>query len=388
VVGQFGLPQLAIREAAASISLHPPASAATVVRWFALAATAAASLICLTLLAVIWLLAPPFTAGRMDLVYYAAGLTFLLSLFGVGIGLLRGLGRNLTGQIIDNLARPAAVIAALLLLMFLGHRIGVGDAFLVQLAVVLAATLFIALALPRSRRAIGAPRKAYAPQDWLGVCLSFLSTNTLWVLNANYPLLVAGLFVSATDLGIFRVALSSAVLIALPSSIANIAVGPMVARLHHDRDAAGMKDTISHTTIACFATTGLAFLIILVAGRPLLGLLFGHEYIGAYVPLLILGATQLFVSAFGITGTFFNLTNGERLILRAFVWTVPLGLLVTVPLTAAFGIRGATIGNLCMVVAWHWFVLVRNRGLAAAPLSLFAALRHVRRQSPEAPSRR
>jgi O-antigen/teichoic acid export membrane protein len=203
------------------------------------------------------------------------------------------------------------------------------------------------------------------------------------VLNGNYPLLIAGMFVGAVDLGILRVALSSAVLIALPSSVANIAVGPLVARLHHDRNVTGMADTISHTTIACFAATSAAFLIILAAGRPLLSLLFGQDFVGAYIPLLTLGAAQVIVSAFGITGTYLNLTGGERLVLRAIVWAVPLGLLTTVPLTALFGINGATIGNLCMVVIWHWYVLVRNRGAAAAPLSLFAAIRHIRFQQAQ-----
>jgi O-antigen/teichoic acid export membrane protein len=215
---------------------------------------------------------------------------------------------------------------------------------------------------------------------------SLFSTSMLLAVNGNYPLLVAGLFVSAPDLGVFRVALASAALVALPTAIANIAVGPLVARLAREGDARALADTISHTTAATFLSTALGFLLLLAFGEPLITLLFGAEYVGAYRPLLILGAAQLIVSAFGIAGTYLNLTGGERLVLRAFILTVPIGLLVAVPLTWAFGIAGAATGNLCMVILWHWYVIVRNRRRIDVPLSLLAAWRHFRLGKPASES--
>jgi O-antigen/teichoic acid export membrane protein len=377
---QFGLAQIAVREGARSMSSHRSAAPTAVIRWISAKVTAisATSSVLLTLL--ILLASPSWAASRSDLIAYAAATIFLLSLFGAGIGLLRGLGRNLLGQIIETLARPVATMIALFLLYRMAGALTVEDALIVQGCVIFAAVAGIGLFLLGQP----APREpapdTYQPTGWVKTCLSFLSTTMLLALNANYPLLVAGLFVAAHDLGILRVALSSAALVALPTAIANIAVGPVVAKLHHDRRGRELADALSQTTIACFVTTLCALLVIGVAGRPLLGFAFGGEYVPAYPPLLILGAAQLVVSAFGITGTYLNMTGKERLVLRAFAITVPIGLLITVPLTAWWGISGATVGNLCMVVMWHWYVLMLNRRQIDAPLSLLAGIRHLLRR--------
>jgi O-antigen/teichoic acid export membrane protein len=376
VGAQFGLAQFAMREGARSISSNPPATPAAVIRWISAKATAISAVSSALLASFILLASPHWAEGKSELIGYAAATIFLLSLFGVGIGLLRGLGRNLLGQTIETLARPLATMVALFLLYRMAGTLTVEDALIVQACVILAAIVSIGLFLLRRPIPRAIAPGAYQPAGWVKTCLSFLSANALAGLNANYPLLVAGAFVSPHDLGAFRVALSSAMLVALPSSIANIAVGPVVARLHHDRHGSELSDTISQTTIACFVTTLLALLLFWVAGRPLISFVFGSQYLAAYAPLLILGIAQLLVSAFGIVGTFLSLTGSETVVLRAAAISVPLGILISIPMTAAFGISGAAMGNLAMVAAWLAYVMVFHRRDIDAPVSIVAAARH------------
>lgn len=376
--GQFGLPSLAIREAAAASSNSPHTHPGAVIRWFLAAGVTIGFLAAAGTGAAIYIWSPPWIAGRGDLLAIATSTAFLLSLVAVMTGLFRGLGQNLQGQTLDALVRPALIAAALFILHRLNQGLAVADALLVQFAANLIVIAYLLNGLWKWRSELwGDP--SYSPDRWLAGAVSLFSTTMLLVINANYPLLIAGLFVGADDLGIFRVALASAALVALPTSIANISMGPVIAKLHRESDYSGLASAIAHTTIATFLSTAGGLLFLLLAGRPLIAFLFGPEYTSAYYPLVILGIAQLVVSAFGTAGTYLNLTGQERLVVNAFAASVPIGLVASVPLTAHFGINGAALGNVVMVIIWHWYVLWLHRRRINVPLSILAAWRHTRR---------
>ena len=93
--------------------------------------------------------------------------------------------------------------------------------------------------------------------------------------------------------------------------------------------------------------------------------------------LLILGLGQLVIAAFGISGSYLNLTSREGVVTRAFLIAVPLGIIASVVLTSEFGISGAAAGTVVMAIAWHLYVFGVRRREIDAPLSLFAAISRV-----------
>lgn len=157
VVAQFGLPQFATREAARSMSTRPQASPTAVIR--RIAELGLAFWIGVpSLIAVIMLLSTPqWTEGRTGIILYAAATIFLLSIFGIGIGLTRGFGHNLFGQLLEMLARPVATAIALFAVYRLAGGLTVASTLAVQAAVLFAAAVALGLLLVRQRGPAASP---------------------------------------------------------------------------------------------------------------------------------------------------------------------------------------------------------------------------------------
>lgn len=297
----------------------------------------------------------------------------VFSLVATMIGLLRGCGENLTGQIIETVARPAAIGLAVLCIYLATADLTVTQVLATQLAIA-GASVLAALFFMRAHFRPGNVRKQkFEQRGWRTVALAFSASAVLIAANGNYPMIVSGFYVSPDDLGILRVALSSAMLLGLPASIANIAVGPVLARLNADGNDGEVRRTVAETTILTFAATLLTLVIFTLFGRPLIGFLFGEQYLGAYWPLLVLGVAQLIVSAFGTAATFLNMVGHERVVIKAFAVAVPIGVVAGIALVRSYGIMGAAFSNIIMVSAWHLYVVLWNRAHSKAPISIVAA---------------
>jgi O-antigen/teichoic acid export membrane protein len=372
VAAKFGLPLLAIREAARpNINFHG------LIKWFAWRSAVLAIAVPL-LIAAGFLLNSGRNGDRAEYVLLAAAFVALSALLSCSVGILRGAGHNLMGQIIELLLWPT-IIVVIVYVLHADGEFTVNEALSGQIAALLASLAFSLVPLglcARRHRSHGSP---FAVPNWIATSATFMANNLLGVLSASYPMIVAGLFVAGSDLGILRVALASSILLSLPTSIANIATVPPVARELAAGDTEALARTLSHTTLACFALTALAWLFFAVFGRLIIELLFGSEYEGAYGPLLVLGIGHLIIAAFGIAGSYLNLTGRERLATKAFIISVPCGILVSLGSTKYVGIMGAAAGTVVMAAVWHLYVFGSRKRKVGAPLSLLAAVAYVRK---------
>ena len=374
VPAQFGLPILALKEAAAAES---PRDGLSILSCFLGRAVATSTVTIGGLIIVILLCAPGELEGRWGAVVAAAGIVVITALLAVATAVLRGLGHNLWGQTLDLLLKPGLTVASVFIMFVMLGTVSAASALAAQLAAVLLCSGLAGFSLlrvmKRNETNSGPPRRN---GPWRQAAFAIMLNAMLGVLNGNYPLITAGLIVSGPDIGVFRVALSSASLLALPAAVANIAAGPLVARHHAQGDGAMLARTLSHTTLASFGATLAGLIVFALFGRTLVVALFGEAYREAYQPLLILGVAQLITAAFGIAGTYLTLTGRETVVLRAFALSVPLGIASSVVLAGYWGIAGAAASTIVMTLAWHLYVFGHRRRIDV-PLSLVAAIRHV-----------
>jgi O-antigen/teichoic acid export membrane protein len=238
--------------------------------------------------------------------------------------------------------------------------------------------LMLSLALVLGPRPEHSPSESFHFPRWTVTSSTYMTNGLLGALNGSYPMIVAGLFISGPELGVLRVALSAAILLDLPATVANITAAPLLARQSAAGDRRGLAHTVSHTTTTCFALTLCGWLVLLLAGKSIIAAVFGTEYVGAHVPLLILGAGQLIIAAFGVSNSYLNLTAREGLVTRAFLLSVPLGIASSIVLVRLLGLNGAAMGPVVMAATWHVYVFGFRRREIDAPMSLVAALTHIR----------
>lgn len=377
---QFGLPILGLREAGAALANAARFDRADLVRWFLLRSGVIAALVASVMAIAVLAARPHWTAGNAHLAILAAVMVFFSSVSAVAVALLRGFGDNLVGQTVDLLVKPALAVGAIFIAYRIFGGLAVEGAISAQIGAMAIVFLAASCLLRGDGRSKNSAGQRYRPRSWLPAAAALMANSLLFVVNGNYPIVVAGLFASSGDLGIFRVALSSVALLGLPFSIANIAAGPVVARQYAEGDEAGLATTLSHTTLASFALTASGLIVIALFGRFFIRVLFGAEYIGAFPPLLLLGVSQLIFSWFGMTATFLSLSERHALVLRAYIVSVPLGILASLCLSAPFGIDGAAMGTIVMAVAWHVFIFGFNANHVRRPLSVAAALRFAIRE--------
>lgn len=380
IPAQFGLPLLATREAATLQASSAGRRQLSV--WFMRRSLGASFLVATVLFIGLSIYRPSWAAGDTTLIWICAALVGGTAFLTLLLALLRGFGANLTGQAIDLIVKPTLMVGWGFVLAFTGE-LGVQTALLGQAAAMAICIGVAGVVLVRSTHGDRGSVDLYRPSEWRKAGAAIMANSLLIALNGNYPLLVAGLYVAGDPIGIFRVALSAVALLSLPSTIANVAAGPRVAGEHARGDTHAITRTLSYVTIGCFGATLAIYSFMILFGKGLFLIVFGHRFVGAYVPFLVLGAAPVIISAFGIAGTYLNLTGHHSVVLRASMIAVPLGLVCTLFLTPVLGINGTAAGTVIMAAAWNAYVVIYKSKLVDAPLSLIAAIKALTGRSAE-----
>jgi len=252
----------------------------------------------------------------------------------------------LKGQSMDIVVRPALTFAIIVALLLAGSRIDAPLALTVYNAVTFAAVAMSALWLWRAIPAAARRGPTGAPFAWLRAALPLGAVDVLRQFDGSYGLVLVGWLSSGVELGIFRVALACAVLAAMPVTIFHILLAPTLSRLHATRETAELQRLLSRT-----ATAMTAIMLPVAAGgwligRPLISLVFGAPYAGAWLPLFLLTLAQLIYAFFGMGPILLAMCDGERDLIRIYAIAVGTAVVAAIPMTMAWGGAGAAAGPL------------------------------------------
>lgn len=343
---QLGLPMLATRELSVSRANGDLGRLRGVLRWFGLAVTGAALLLgALFLLAV--LVAPSATPDFRATSLWAAALVPLMALLVLVSAELRAFDRLVSGQSLEILVRPAAV--TLLLLGWFAWFGGMTPAAAMALSVT-GSALTLVLGLWWLRRQVPAAARRAAPvahpREWARAGAPLAVTDLLRQFDGTYAVLVMGLVATAAETGVFRVAHSSLGVIAIPLSVVHVVLAPTIARLHAQGDRPRLEQLLAASAAAMFVGALAMFVAVVLAGKWLIVTLFGPEYAGAWLALVILTAAQVVNGFFGLTGLMLAMGHAEKQQLRAYGIANLLSVAAAVPLAILWGGAGVAVAAL------------------------------------------
>ncbi len=341
VIG-LGVPPLASREAAIAVSRRDWPQLRGIVRW-SLAVVGGIGCLAWGVAAAGLLSFPGMVPDDLRFgVLVALPLVLVLALISVVAALLRGAGRLVGGQLFDGILLPALFALALASAFLLSDRLNAETALALQLvaAFVTAVAAGAWLAILLRRRATDA-RAVMRGQDWLRGAIPMGLTDVLRVLDAHLSVLILAMMVPVADVGLFRVALSCAVFVALPYSLFGTIAVPIVARLVTEGNSSALQRFASAASLSGSAAILVALLALWFVGEPLIKLVFGGEYAGAWSVLMILGLAHLLTATNGIAAGILTATGNERSVTRAFAASVAAGFAAVLALGWLFGIVGA-----------------------------------------------
>lgn len=335
VPAQLGLPLLATREVSAARVRGRADEVAALAWWFVLTVGVASLLLATALL--VCADALPLAPSLKQALSAAAILLPALAFSALATGLLRGQERVISSQLLDVLVRPLAFLTALLVWSRpLGAPGAIGAQTLAAVGItVIGFTLFY-VRLPRA-----AGRSPPRLRAWSAAALPMTLLEAMRALEGNYGVLMASYAASITDAGLLRVAMACSAVVSVPISLQNIVVGPFLASAHAAGKRHRLARIVAGSTIFMTISVGAATLAVALAGRWMLPLAFGTDFVDAYWPLLVLSCNQLIAAALGPGVMLLTMTGHERVVARAFAASVMAAVATGFVLTPLFGAVGA-----------------------------------------------
>jgi len=211
------------------------------------------------------------------------------------------------------------------------------------------------------------------PSPSLRAALPFMLLGALHLINTRADLLMLGSLSGPAEAGVYAVVARTAELITLPLMAVNTVIAPQVASLYRRGEVDKLQRLLSASArrMLIFALPPAGILI--CAGGPLLGLVFGAEFTRGAFALGLLAAAQLINVGAGSVGMILNMTGYERQSAWGVAVAAALNVVLNFLLIPQFGIEGAAVATGISVMLWNLLLLywVRRRlGLRASALGV------------------
>lgn len=297
----------------------------------------------------------------------------LVSLGALRGAMLRGLRKAVLGQLPEKVVRPVAFLAILVALLLVGVKVDSAvDAMLIQ---VTAATLAFGAGVylfirNRPPGLVGAGSNIKA-SSWLRSSIPFAMTAALRLINGRTDILALGIFQGSEDVGVYRVSVQFAMLVIFGMEVVNIIQAPHIAHLFATGDMQKLQKMVTRTSQVMCVLAIAAVVVILLFGEFIIQTFFGHEFKGAFLPLVILCVGQLVNATMGSVASLLNMTGHERDTMKGVLIGAVVNIVLNVTLTPLWGMAGAAVATAVTLITWNVYMrhLVRLRiGIETSPI--------------------
>ena len=318
--------------------------------------------------------APPGTDYRIPFVVGGFIVPLSAGLMLVGSS-LRGLDRLVQGQSLDIVIRPALMSVILFVVHFSSERMSAeialassSVAYVLALAI---GTVWLLQAAPQGGGRVEGSRGEMA--GWLRAAAPLAGVDLFRQLDGVYGILVVGAVSTAAEAGLFRVAASTAIILAMPCFVLHVTLAPRLARLHASGDIIGLQSTFATSACVMFGSVVAGLMPILFFGQQLITGLFGAEFAGSWPPLLMLIGAYAVSAFFGVGSIYLAMADGQGRLWRCSALTACTCVFTAVPLASWWGASGAAasaiIGHVAgNLLAWHY--VRRSTGLDSSVMAL------------------
>ncbi|HEX5184739.1 MAG TPA: flippase [Allosphingosinicella sp.] len=340
VPGEFGLPKLVMREVAAAAVRKDFPSLLGVIGWanrvsLGLSVLAAVFIACAAVL-----FRHRLEPGLVVALLWGIPVIPLVAVGKIEGAALQGLHNVVLGQAGIYFLRPLFFSACLALLFWLAPKAGPGGAMALNAITAALALILTAYWLKSRLPKPGRRTSVVQGRAWLSATVPMALTDGMRILQAQLGVVMMGVLNSPSEVGLFRIAASTATMIAIPIALITSVTNALLASLHAEGDTVRLQKLNTHSAWAMTIGVLALALPLFLAGRFLLIFFFGGEYGPAATALDILCFGQLISAAFGLNSTLLDMTGHERRTTRAMI----IGLVVNVVALAALAPRWGNVG--------------------------------------------
>lgn len=176
----------------------------------------------------------------------------------------------------------------------------------------------------------------------------FISTISTAIIG-NSDTIIIGIIGNASEVGLYTVAMSIALLTSFFLQITDAAVGPKIAALYEEGKLQDVEKMLQKVTLGLFLLGSIPFLIYLVAGKAILGL-WGNEFSQAYSILIVLSFGQLIKIGTGPVAQLLIMTGHHKENTYITVAFMVVNIVLNILLIKYYGLMGAAIAAFITIV--------------------------------------
>lgn len=383
---QLGLPQIMTRDIPAAMAERDFTKVKGALIWFTLFVLLASSVLVTLGIVGFRLLCGEQSALPYAAYYWGLAAVPLFALSSLAAGVLRGFHRVVSAQFYDALFRPATFACLIFLIGSQTGGLSPASALALQvISISIALALSIWQILVCMTAEVRNASVVKRPSGWLTSAGPITGTEIIRALDGQYAVLLLGILATIEDVGLFRVALSAAVLFGLPSTLINLVVMPYVAQLNASSDQPRLQLLATSSALAMLAGTLSMTAVIYLFGAPLIAFVFGEAFRSAWPVLVALAIAYSINAFFGSSAIILNMSGQERMVTIAYLCGLATGIALSCVLIGPLGIVGcgvALMGSEFVKGAILWRTAFRRMDIDIAATSVIRLRESLRGSTP------
>lgn len=323
---------------------------------------------------IIWLISSGVEYTDQDTVMlWALWLLPLMAFGDVRVGILRGLRWVVSGQAPEQIIRPLTLIIFVGSFVLFGKELTAVTA--IQFNIIGAAlafavgAFFLFKALPRDVRTV---KPEYSYKQWGASLLPLILFSGLKLLDSQISILFLGFLATNEEVGLFRVAATGAALVVFGLNAVNLVIAPHISRLYNAGEIKKLQKVVTISTRAVAALSFPIALIFIFFGKPIIGFIFGAEYVSAAPALAILCLGQLVNASAGPIALVLIMTGNDKYIVIGTATGLVVNLFLSFLLIPLLGLIGAAIGFSVSLSVWNVLLILISKNKVGINTLFFA----------------
>ena len=376
IPGQYGVATLVTRETAKLSRKEHWGLSKGLWNWAVIFTIGLSVMLALLTATFIWLDGDVLGGSYRETLLVSLPLIIVFALMGCVGGRLRGMGHYVLGQLPEYGIRPflfvCLIIAGADVIASPDMLSGASTVMAIQvMTAIVAFVIAVVILETRSSRIPSEITKSYRFGEWLPAVLSLIAVAGVQFIVTYTDIIMLGVLMQPADVGLYRVASQTALLVAFFLQAMTAVVAPQFARAFHDNDLKRLQSTIDWSASLILYLSLPFALILMLAASPILVFVFGAEFAAGSVPLTVLIIGQLGNVLAGSVASLLSMSGFERDTAKVLGVFALANIILNAVLIPQIGLIGASIATASCLIGWNIVLrrLVRKRlGVEPSPV--------------------
>ncbi len=372
-ISQMGIPALITREATRSKEQNLWAYFRAMLACASRIVITSSLLVTVISFAVLWLLLDRFSDHMLYTFIWLLLLLPVAAFMGIISTTLHGFHYIITNKIISEVMPAAVFLAVISVLFFLLPETHFPEyatftRWLIGILVLLVAMFVL---WQKTDKKFWLDTTVYSHKELLLTALPFTLITGSLLLRSQIDIFMLGFFRSGSEVGIYRVATNMSVFALLASQIIISFVGPQMVKMYSQNNIRQLQKLVTISTRIAFVFALSVCSALWGFGKELIDMIFGAEFVLAYIPLSILMIGKLFSAMMGPVGLLAKSSYNEKYVMRIAWFNIVLSATLNLFFIPLWGMAGAAISTVICAITSNSFLSYISRTKIGVNPSIF-----------------